>query len=390
MYAYERFYWNIGIVRPVFFFAVFSYACLCAIFFSTTFGYLASHRSTDDGGLINLMLWSAGAKPIVAFSVVVCYVFMLFYDVVVFFIVVVCGAVLAGSIAVDMRLLFDYLATCNKPGNANNFCNDPLYCCAMYDSTVACANIGPCIKNETENTYYEPSDLDINPDFKWAGFIFILFTVLEVVLIVSTFWVLIKLKRQRETVHISRKMLYLYRSGESIDTPRVRDDEETNNQEEDDNEYENESKKRIQTTIGNNIIVGVKKRPSIVGDRIETTIGKNSAKIPPKRRYGVLKSASNKNPISNESRANGVLNEFETDENTMNENKTGWKNRVWGTMNHLWDVGGAFKDTLTFYVNSFTHHELYRTDPSFKKRLYRERRLLSLERSKRNREIKKL
>lgn len=205
----SKYRYSLGILGYLLVLLLLAYVIIWICYYCSVFVDVAFKSKTDDF-MNTLIIWSA-LKPGVALLIFV-YVILTLYDpVTMFVLVVVCGVIWAGTLAINIKILVDRFSSCNSISNSFNLCNDPLYCCVYYDSVNYCADLGPC-GDALNGTLIEPYDLKVNHDFHVLAIFNGIFVFLEFLLLITSFGVLLYMKKIHNSAVLTNKLLGEYYS----------------------------------------------------------------------------------------------------------------------------------------------------------------------------------
>jgi len=144
---------------------------------------------------------------------------------------IVAGIIAVGSLALFITLIADF-GRCNTVLHPSLACNDPLYCCAFWNETSACAGFGPCNGTSVDS----PGDLQIAENHLWLTWFTLGLFVLEVLLGVLAYLVFQRrlIKKQQADILIEEAIRDKYGAGavppggiDAVATPEGEAGEET-------------------------------------------------------------------------------------------------------------------------------------------------------------------
>jgi hypothetical protein len=166
-------------------------------------------RAAEDSVTNTLLIFSA-LKPVVAALVMFCMIFSIYDPGTLFLLVLSFGVVWTGTVAMGAKLLVDYI-TCNTPSNPTNLCNDLLFCCAYYASVPSCSGEGPC-------PGVTPDTLQPDGDFKLLGIFTLVFVFMEILIVVTAFGVLMKMKKNFKDAVVTAEVMERWFDGNLTDS----------------------------------------------------------------------------------------------------------------------------------------------------------------------------
>ena len=174
----SKYRYSVGFLGYLLVFLCFAYVVIWICYYCSVFLDVA-FKSKKDDFLNTLLIWSA-LKPGLALFVAVYVVLSLYDPVTLLILVISCGVIWAGTLAMNIKFLVDRFATCNSASDPHNLCNDLLYCCVHFDTVASCAGLGPCsnVTSFSGTGNLTASNLHVNEDFARLGIFSGLFVVL--------------------------------------------------------------------------------------------------------------------------------------------------------------------------------------------------------------------